>query len=352
MNQRGMTLLEIMVAMGIVGVIIMIATTVLSTSHSMLQQSLAKSNLLMDRQFTVGFLSKALASTLRLSPAEDLFAPNDDHYPGFSALPAYPGCEYPAGKKKADFSILQLTRYRAHTPQAVVLRSWSEVSAGTPLEIHIRPAYNLVASTDDEYMYVKTLNEMKKAGPLEVAIVDADAQIVRRYQVDSLRKVAAGSDPDLTGPHVAMRLSQIKLGGKIMPTPDKTVKFIAQSLLFVVQTEVICTDNKGRVIKMSEGSAAAPQIMIDPSLQHYELTEFRMRYGDSINKATLGGVFTDFYSIPFSKRKCINTIELETGMRETNVNVATGTQAIVVSKRTLSLENHLLERPTSCDITP
>ncbi|MFZ4403105.1 MAG: PilW family protein [Pseudobdellovibrionaceae bacterium] len=357
-NKKGFTIIEVLIASALSMLVIYSILSLMLEAQTAVNKSGTEMGLKTEFDIQVNDLSKYIGNSVRLDPPEN-YTGNDKKYHGIIAMQnAFPTvCKYDADPiaKTETYSILRMTSLRKKFNPKRLLRSWQESSSGLVGPTHeLRVSY--VPGEDELHPVDATL------APKEVILFEADGYIVRRYKVAAIRKIANTDkdpfddvdtrlNPDGTPrlyTYTAMDLEMPKNALDEVQTPDATLRFLTNSMLYISDTEYLCVDtNKKKLIRTSQNDFNNQKTFLDVTNEKFNFDRFQVRF--SLTKDLSARVdpttfkYYRFWDDP-KDEGCINIVDFSVMMlvdrRSSQVESSMG--------RTQILNNFNNSRPAGC----
>ncbi|MGZ3650530.1 MAG: PulJ/GspJ family protein [Bdellovibrionota bacterium] len=357
---KGFTLIEVMVAAGLGGLIVLAGYTLMSTS--------IRENTIADSS-NEGWLEATGAGTTfttlvknipRIVPAEDLAAAGDKFYEGIAPLDVNSA---PADcLVSPQFSALRVTSISLKLPSAALERGWfSDAAGGSTAATELRLSYPADLSLQAS-MFGAT-------NPTELFLIDADGTNKRRYAVNSVQiNKNTHVDPydGVTKPALVFHWVGVQLGNPLMTSgsianpPNPRIGFITQSLAYASNTSVICVTkadpvaHTDRTLVEITGTARRPLINLDhrgstSSLSHLSVERFNVAFVASQQTARFDSLTAFPDLLTNSQRPCMSAVrfDLDVGLKRDVHQTAAPTVPVHLS-RTIFLPNFATGRPVTC----
>jgi prepilin-type N-terminal cleavage/methylation domain-containing protein len=354
-SNRGFSLLEIMVALGISSVVLAGATAYLFyffNQHSLFDQW---SGVHQDSYVSLEKLQNDLRNVISLSPVEDLRTiVGDKKYFGLASLT---GAEVPgACLNNADFNAIRVTTLNRKKIPEKTLRLWDEsISSGLPGAAHeIRISADATASSLFQAGYT----------PKEIVLVDADRLYTRRYEVVSATlHLGTTIDPtdDVNKAPTIFNYARVHLKNPKdlanLTNPKKVAVFVTSSEVFDASTSVYCVDSADKIVKGIDTTTGTAVNLFEITNNDFLLKSFRFVFAKTHLSARLeDSSFSPNIFAP-SLLGCANVVKFKLELTPTAgrllklkaQNIAEGS-ANIKRSRTLFLPNLQLKRAVGCTL--
>ncbi|OFZ25345.1 MAG: hypothetical protein A2381_19285 [Bdellovibrionales bacterium RIFOXYB1_FULL_37_110] len=332
-NKRGFTLVEIVVAMGIFGLItlavaqISISTT--STFWRNIESQVARSNLhLAINKMETLFVNIAPIQRQN-SPIESLDE-GELNYFGVGGLTSNTAtessqCLYTAKVEGEDevFSIMRLSSISPKKKSLKTMVPWPD-TLGTPTDLIVN------AINSSAYLFASVITDTPDP-TREILIIDSEGLATKRLEVHKVKYIETTVDPysgSIDDPPVTYKYYQVSVKqpktftGKYNQKID--LSFMSNSTIYPVNTQILCVDQNFHLILKDEYTGASKILYHSPK-SGFQISKFNIQYANV--STPLSNTPPLYYPFPTGntledqkKRRCINSIKIHAVLQNNSQN--------------------------------
>jgi len=357
-KQRGVTLVEVIVASGITAIIALSFSTILYFLFKANTQFQREQEMRIDADLGMKAIVMDISNTAVLEPEENYLDLGDHMYRGFYGvnLPLK-DVDLSVCQSGKDFSILRYSTILSKLRPSKLLRPWNELQVLDPTKVKLKKKTKMIP-TDLRLSYEVGENHLFQLDPTtpkimpELLIIDVDGLISRKYRVDSAEHYSGNNDPydDKPNPKVTFTYTKVHVKMPLMlnnsPNEELDQWFISESPVYAVESKILCVTKDGKLANVNELTKAVT-VLLDPDFNKQKITRFHLSYyGTKPSEKLLPSLFHDF-PLPGDavKRNCLNTIQMKLDLEP----LAEDNAIKIHMSRTFFLRTANSRRPVSCN---
>ena len=330
-TQKGFSIVELMIATGILGVIALVVNEFIFKTSKELSSYQGKMSISRDVNQVLNQLTVDLNNLARLTDKgveSESFNEGDHSYLGVYGLSAadatkLPQCHYEAPGSESGFSILRYTTINQQRPSKL-LKFWHDNTV--PLE-------DLIIGRNDDVTnqvfsdLVKTPNQ-KVSMNREILLIDGDGFTTSRKLVVSGEYIESTKDPydNVDKAPVLFRYYRLRTEEPGHFKLDSTSQvplshqFITGSYVYGVSTKIICVSSDKNHLLLIDELAGSSRKILNPVSDQAQFSYFLVNYISPTELETTPMGLPEFPTGPdlaiAQKRRCIDQISIRMGFKK------------------------------------